>query len=104
MKKGKLTAIESSCVKGMVADNVSTADIATQLNRGLATIEKEVERIKANAVREQLFLNTTAAGTKGVSIMTERASVAGDNPKEASSETPPKKTHSSSIHKIRADG
>ena len=42
MKKGKLTAIESSCIKGMISDDVSTADMATQLNRGLATIEKEV--------------------------------------------------------------
>ena len=103
MKKGKLTAIESSCIKGMIADDVSTADMATQLNRGLATIEKEVERIKADAVREQLFINKTASGSKGISIMTEAASVRGDIAKDRQLPIP-KTTSSPSIHKIREDG
>ena len=103
MKKGKLTVIESSCIKGMISDDVSTADMATQLNRGLATIEKEVERIKSDAVREQLFINKTASGSKGISVMTEAASVRGDT---AHSRTIPNKadtqtTRSPWIHKIR---
>ena len=100
MKKGKLTAVESSCIKGMIADNVSTADMATQLNRGLATIEKEVERVKANAVREQLFINKTASGSKGISIMTEAASVRGDIAKDTT--TKPSQAQRSAIHKIHS--
>ena len=38
MKKGKITEIESACIKGMIANNISTGDMAAQLNRGLATI------------------------------------------------------------------
>ena len=82
MKKGKITTIESACIKGMVANNIDTADIATQLNRGLATVEKEIERIKAEAVKEQLYIKETASGNKGVSIMTEAASVKGDVAKD----------------------
>ena len=103
MKKGKITSIECACIKGMIADDVSTADMATQLNRGLATIEKEVERIKADAVREQLFINKTASGSKGISVMTEAASVRGDTAKDRQLPTP-KTTRSPSIHKIREDG
>ena len=103
MKKGKITEIESSCIKGMIANDISTGDMAAQLNRGLATIEKEVERVKANAVREQLFINKTASGSKGISIMTEAASVRGDIAKDKQS-PPPTKTRSPWIHKIREDG
>ena len=68
---------------------------------------KQVERIKADAVREQLFINKTASGSKGISVMTEAASVRGD---ESHNRTIPNKqnhtrtTRSPSIHKIREDG
>ena len=103
MKKGKITAIESACIKGMIANDVSTTEMATQLDRGLATIEKEVERIKSDSVREQLFINKTASGTKGVSIMTEAASVRGDTAKD-SAVVPEKTKRSPWIHKIKTDG
>jgi len=103
MKKGKITAIESACIKGMISADIPTMEMATQLDRGAATIEKEVERIKADAVREQLFINKTASGSKGISVMTEAASVRGDIAKDRQS-PPPKTTRSPSIHKIRENG
>ena len=36
MKKGKITTIEIACIKGMIANNVSTEEMATQLNRGVS--------------------------------------------------------------------
>ena len=99
MKKGKITAIETACIKGMIANKVSTEEMATQLNRGVTTIEKEVERIAAESVRDQLFINTTASGSKGVSVMTEAASVRGDESKDKQSASA-KTERSPWIHKI----
>ena len=106
MKKGKITTIESACIKGMVANNIDTADIATQLNRGLATIEKEIERIKAEAVKEQLYIKETASGGKGVSIMTEAASVQGDAVKDTNTDSNSNisNTRSPWIHTIKSNG
>ena len=106
MKKGKITKIESACIKGMVANNISTEDIATQLNRGVSTIEKEIERIKAEAVKEQLYVNKTASGNKGVSIMTEAASVQGDAVKDINTESNSSISNARSpwIHKIKSNG
>jgi len=85
MKKGKITTIETACIKGMIANNVATEEMATQLNRGVPTIEKEVERITAESVREQLFINQTASGSKGVSVMTQAGAVRGDESKNKQS-------------------
>ena len=85
MKKGKITTIETACIKGMIANNVATEEMATQLNRGVPTIEKEVERIAAESVREQLFINQTASGSKGVSVMTQAGAVRGDESKNKQS-------------------
>ena len=104
MKKGKITATELACIKGMISENISTTEMATQLDRGLATVEKEVERIKADAVREQLFINKTASGSKGISVMTEAASVRGDISKENSSTVPLKQGRSPWIHNIKDNG
>ena len=101
MKKGKLTDVEKSCIKGMLSDDMSVMTMATQLDRSAPIIEKEVERIKSDTTREQLFINKTAAGCKGVSIMTEAASVRVDASKDKSS---PSDTRSGWIHKIRSDG
>ena len=100
MKKGKITAIETACIKGMIANKVSTEEMATQLNRGAPTIEKEVERIAAESVREQLFINQTASGHKGVSIMTEAASVRGDEASKHKQSASAKTERAPWIHKI----
>lgn len=105
MKKGKITTIESACIKGMIAADISTPEMAAQLERGTSIIEKEVARIKADSVKEQLFIKKTASGSKGVSIMTETASVRGDVAKNSSSSTAAKNTNRSQwIHKIKSDG
>ena len=108
MKKGKLTDVEKACIKGMLSDNMSVMTMATQLDRSVPIVEKEVElikrqeeRINSDAAREQLFINQTAAGSKGVSIMTEAASVRVDASKDKSI---PSDTRSAWIHKIRSDG
>ena len=101
MKKGKLTDVEKACIKGMLSEDVSVASMATQLDRSALIIDKEISRIKADVMREQLFINKTAAGSKGVSIMTEAASVRVDASKDKSS---PSDTRSGWIHKIRSDG
>ena len=101
MKKGKLTDVEKACIKGMLSDNMSVMTMATQLDRSAPIIEKEVERMKSDTTREQLFINKTAAGSKGVSIMTEAASVRVDASKDKSI---PSDTRSAWIHKIRSDG
>ena len=108
MKKGKLTDVEKACIKGMLSDNMSVMTMATQLDRSVPIVEKEVElikrqeeRIKSDAAREQLFINQTAAGSKGVSIMTEAASVRVDASKDKSI---PSDSRSAWIHKIRSDG
>ena len=108
MKKGKLTDVEKACIKGMLSDNMSVMTMATQLDRSVPIVEKEVElikrqeeRIKSDAAREQLFINKTVAGSKGVSIMTEAASIQVDASKDKSI---PSDTRSAWIHKIRSDG
>ena len=108
MKKGKLTDVEKSCIKGMLSDDMSLMTMATQLDRSVPIVEKEVElikrqkeRIKSDAAREQLFINKTAAGSKGVSIMTEAASVQVDVSKDKSISSD---NRSAWIHKIRSDG
>jgi len=100
MKKGKLTDVEKACIKGMVNDEISIMAMATQLDRGAPIIEKEVGRIKSNATKEQLFINKTAAGSQGVSIMTEAASVRGDSAKDKSNSATQNKQRSQWIHKI----
>ena len=83
----------------MIANKVSTEEMATQLNRNVAIVEKEIERIAAESVRDQLFIKTTASGNKGVSVMTEAAAVRGDESKHTQS--PSDKTERSPwIHKI----
>ena len=101
MKKGKLTDVEKACIKGMLSDDMSVMTMATQLDRSAPIIEKEVERMKSDTTREQLFINKTAAGSKGVSIMTEAASVRVDTSKDKSI---PSDIRSAWIHKIRSDG
>ena len=100
MKKGKITESERACIEGMVASNISIEDMAAQLDRSVSAIEKEAEKIKSKSVRDQLYINKTASGSKGVTIMTEAASVRGDVAKDSHTTIPKKDTRSPWIHKI----
>jgi len=104
MKKGKITTIESACIKGMIANDISVIEMASQLDRSANIIEKEVNRIKEESVRDQLFINKTASGNQGVSIITEAASVRGDISNQKSTSTPTNNTRSPWIHKINSNG
>ena len=99
MKKGKLTETEKACIEGMIASDVSIEGMATQLDRSVSIIEKEAEKIKAQSVRSQLYINKTASGSKGISVMTEAASVRGDIAKDTIAK-PSKAQRSAWIHKI----
>jgi IS30 family transposase len=79
MKKGKITATEVACIKGMIAEEVSEKDMAEQLGRSLDLIEKEVKRIAEEAVREQMMIRKTARGEGGIVAMTEAASMKADD-------------------------
>ena len=60
MKKGKLTATEKACIEGMIASDISIEGMATHLDRSVSIVEKETEKIKAQSVRNQLYINKTA--------------------------------------------
>ena len=100
MKKGKLTVTEKACIEGMIASDISIEGMATQLDRSVSIVEKEAEKIKAQSVRDQLYINKTASGSKGVSIMTAAASVRGDIAKDTT--TKPSQAQRSAIHKIHS--
>jgi len=103
MKKGKLTQTELACIKGMISEDVSLDDMCTQLDRSDILVGKAVNSIKSEAVREQLFINKTASGSKGISVMTEAGSVRGDTAKDRESSAP-KKTRSPWVHTIKSNG
>jgi|TARA_R110000824_G_scaffold10866_1_gene47556 IS30 family transposase len=94
MKKGKLTATEVACIKGMISEKVSEQDMANQLDRSLSLIEKEVKRIAEEAVRDQLMIRKTARGEGGIVAMTEAASMKGDDTRSqpATEESPTQRT------------
>ena len=92
MKKTKLTETEKFAIAGMLAENYSTEDIAKQLNRSVAMIDKYIET--TNPKPTTMFINKTATGREGISIMTEAASQKGDS--VAASPSKP----STAIHKI----
>ena len=100
MKKGKITEAEKACIEGMIASDISIEGMATQLDRSVSAIQKEADKIKSKSVREQLYINKTAAGNKGVSIMTEAASTRGDTMKDRSITESKKTTRSPWVHKI----
>ena len=46
MKKGKITDVEVSCLKGMLLDNISEEDMARQLGRTTSFVKKELAVIQ----------------------------------------------------------
>ena len=99
MKKGKLTDTEIACLKGMIAAGVSTADMAKQLSRSLAVVEKEAKNISDQAVRDDLIIKKTARGQSGIVAMTEAGSMSSEG--DASTTEPPAPTERSKwVHSI----
>ena len=103
MKKGKITDIEIACLKGMIVADISVADMADQLDRNVAAITKSVTTLMQATAREELFINKTASGKAGVSVMTPAASVKVDEAKNAAPLVTKLTNHQTFIHKIRPD-
>jgi hypothetical protein len=97
MKKGKMSDSELACLKGMLSEDVSTEDMAKQLDRSVSAIEKELNKIAEEREREQLFINKTESGNEGVSIMTPHASMKID---DARRDRISKPQRNDCIHKI----
>ena len=104
MKKGKVTSVEVSCLKGMLLDNIPEGDMARQLGRTTSFVKKELAVIQKAVERASLFINETASGEKGVSIMTPLASTKIDENKDKEGIIPPKSNRQTWVHKIRDNG
>ena len=85
MKKGKMSDSELACLKGMLSEDVSTEDMAKQLDRSVSSIEKE------------FFINKTESGNEGVSIISPHASMKID---DARRDRISKPQRNDCIHKI----
>ena len=104
MKKGKVTDVEISCLKGMLSDNISVADMAQQLDRSSGFIKKELIVLQKAIENASLFIKKTASGQDGVAIMTPAASTKIDENKVKNSTVPRENNRSSWIHKIKDNG
>jgi len=105
MKKGKITEVEISCLKGMAMDNISAEGMAKQLDRSVEAVQKELDRISDKVLRDQMLITKTAGGVPGVAVMTKAGSLRADeNKNQPPPTTIPRKTDRAEwIHKIRPD-
>ena len=104
MIKCKVTAIEISCLKGMLGDNISEGDMARQLDRNLSFVKKELAVIQKAVEKSSLFINETSSGERGVSVMTPAASTRIDENKAKEGTIPRQANRKDWVHKIRKDG
>tara|TARA_Y100001951_G_C11165503_1_gene197233 strand:+ start:16 stop:315 length:300 start_codon:yes stop_codon:yes gene_type:complete len=99
MKKGPLSNKE----KQFIADNPSMQpeDIATELGRSLKVIAKyvEIKSPEKESAAHELFARKA---DRGVTVMTEAASMAGDESKSNRTTSSPKR-YEGAIHKIKED-
>tara|TARA_Y100000296_G_C5022206_1_gene180424 strand:- start:50 stop:376 length:327 start_codon:yes stop_codon:yes gene_type:complete len=105
MKKGKMTEVEVSCIKGMMADKVPSELMAKQLDRSVTAVQKEEGAITQQAIKDQMYIKSTKKGQGGVVVMTHAGSTQVDtNHDSASQKTTEEKTEKGrrgeSIHKI----
>ena len=73
MKKGKVTQTEYACIRGMMSNDINVESMAKQLDRSQEVVQKAVDAIDAETKRDQLIINKSAKGHKGVAIMTPQA-------------------------------
>jgi len=105
MKKGQISEVEKACIKGMFEEGVSAQDMAKQLDRSVTFIKKAIgplENAKQKSERESFFINKTAGGQDGITVMTPAASTRSDESKKLPPPAPPAR-HRDFIHKIRSD-
>ena len=82
MKKGKVTQTEYACIRGMMSNDIKVAAMAKQLDRSQEVVQKAVDAIDAETKRDQLIINKSAKGHKGVAIMTPQASMKIDDARQ----------------------
>jgi len=99
MKKGPLSNKE----KQFIEDNqsMSPEDIATELGRSLKVVARyiEIKSPEKDSATHELFARKTE---RGVTVMTEAASMAGDENKSNRVVSSPKR-YEGVIHKIKED-
>ena len=102
MKKGKFNPTETACVKGMLAAGIPASQMGKQLERTPTAIQKEIDRVTEEAIKDQMFIKKTAKGEGGIVVMTQAASSQVDEAREAPQ--PKEKTRRSQwVHKIYED-
>tara|TARA_R100001143_G_scaffold62392_1_gene65596 strand:+ start:302 stop:607 length:306 start_codon:yes stop_codon:yes gene_type:complete len=99
MKKGKVTQTEYACIRGMMSNDINVESMAKQLDRSQEVVQKAVDAIDAEIKRDQLIINKSAKGHKGVAIMTPQASMKIDDARQNRESTDPSKIKRS-IHTI----
>jgi len=99
MKKGKVTQTEYACIRGMMSNDINVESMAKQLDRSQEVVQKAVDAIDAETKRDQLIINKSAKGHKGVAIMTPQASMKIDDARQNREPADPSKIKRS-IHTI----
>ena len=99
MKKGKITQTEIACIRGMLANDINVEGMAKQLDRSVEVVQKEADSIEAEIKRDQLIINKSAKGQKGIAVMTPEASMRIDDNRENRQPESPSKIQRS-IHTI----
>ena len=99
MKKGKVTQTEYACIRGMMDNDVEVEAMAKQLDRSQEVVQKAIDSIEAEIKRDQLIINKSAKGQKGIAVMTPAASMRIDDNRENRQPESPSKIQRS-IHTI----
>tara|TARA_R110000824_G_scaffold808_2_gene4945 strand:+ start:7388 stop:7690 length:303 start_codon:yes stop_codon:yes gene_type:complete len=99
MKKGPLSKKEKEFIDKNIG--IGVEDLAAKLNRSTAVVSKYTDTITDDTTpTRSLFARKEE---RGVTVMTEAASMTGDENKKARKAEMPAR-HKGAIHKIREDG
>tara|TARA_R100000008_G_scaffold33121_1_gene18699 strand:+ start:2034 stop:2342 length:309 start_codon:yes stop_codon:yes gene_type:complete len=101
MKKGPLSKKEKEFIDNNVA--IGVPDLATKLDRSTAVVSRYVETITDDSSTTSTHNLFARKKERGVTVMTEAASMASDDNKKARKTEMPAR-HKGAIHKIREDG
>jgi len=99
MKRGPLSNKEKKFIDSN--GSMSTQEIATKLERSVSVVSKyvEIQKDEETTLTHNLFARKE---DRGVVVMTEAASMTGDENKNKRTTTPPKR-YRGIIHKIKED-
>jgi hypothetical protein len=99
MKKGPLSNEEKDFIRTNAGDFSNVEELATKMDRSVLIVTKLLAAI-AEETTQDISALFARKEERGVTIMTEAASIAGDNNKEKKSvQTPPR--YRKYIHKIK---